>query len=136
MADELDVLFGDVTNGKKYFEELQQGINCDTTQITDSNNNDKGLLDTLKEKLCNSKEEFISTVNSDNALPDELASQESVPITEVTQGIHDADNTTNEELISTHNSERAIADKPLASQDEISVISTHNSSKFVDESFN
>ena len=73
-----------------------------------------------------------------NALPDELSKQDGVPIsTSVTDGIHVGDETNNEELISSHNSERAIEDKPITTNtEEISVISTVNSSKFVDESLN
>jgi hypothetical protein len=136
MSDELDLLFGDISDGKKYFQELQNDIDPNNEQISSHSMHEKSILANIKQKLQGNKEDFISNINYDNALPDELATQESVPITDVTEGIHDADNTNNEELISTHNSERAIADKPLASQDEISVISTHNSSKFVDESFN
>lgn len=136
MNKELDILFGELTDGKIQFQQLQDQIDPNNEQISSHSMNDKTLMATIKEKIEGPKEDFISTTNSDRALPDELAQQEGVPITKSTDGIHDADHTDNEELISTHNSERAIADKPLASQDEISVISTHNSSKFVDESFN
>ena len=106
------------------------------------------LLDTVKERIEEFKEhnnlttdphdELICNTNSDNALPDELSKQDGVPIsTSVTDGIHVGDETNNEELISSHNSERAIEDKPITTNtEEISVISTVNSSKFVDESLN
>ena len=110
--------------------------------------NEKTVLDTVKERIEEFKEynnlttdphdELICNTNSDNALPDELSKQDGVPIsTSVTDGIHVGDETNNEELISSHNSERAIEDKPITTNtEEISVISTVNSSKFVDESLN
>ena len=97
----------------------------------------KNYDNALPDELAKQEGVLISSSNSDRALPDELSKEDGVPITNVTEGIHVADDTDNTELISSHNSERAMDDKPITTNtEEISVISTHNSSKFVDESFN
>lgn len=119
---------------KEVVEEFKEhnGLVTDPNDELISNKNSDQVIDVVKEENI-----LISTKNSDQALPDELSSQEGVPITKVTEGIHVADNTDNTELISSHNSERAMDEKPITTNtEEISVISTHNSSKFVDESLN
>ena len=123
---------------KEKVEEFKEfnGLTSDpNNELISTKNSDNALPDEL------SKEEnvLISTNNSDRALPDELSKEDGIPITSVTDGIHVADSTDNTELISSHNSERALPDmeKPIATNaEEISVISTHNSPKFVDESLN
>lgn len=148
----LDILFGENTDAKAQLSELKDKIQNEEhgfdKQISTNSMNDKNIIETVKEKVEEFKEhnnlttdpndELISNKNSDNALPDELSKEDGVPIsTVVTEGIHDADNTNNEELISTHNSQRALDEKPITQKtEEISVISTHNSSKFIDESLN
>lgn len=148
--DALDILFGENTDAKKTLQDLREEIKNEEhgfdEQISTHSMNKKTVIDVVKEKVEEFKEyngltedpnnELISTKNSDNALPDELSKEEGVPITEVTEGIHLADNTDNTELISSHNSERALDEKPITQTEEITVISTHNSSKFVDESLN
>lgn len=120
--EELDLLFGEVTDAKKTFEELKV--------VSDPNNN--AIADnSIKDKV---EADLISTKNSDNALPNELSKQDDVPIsTETTDGIHHHDETDNTELISTHNSDRAIAEKPVCNTEQINVISTINSSRFETE---
>lgn len=120
--EELDLLFGELTDAKKTFEELKI--------VSDPNNN--AIADnSIKDKV---EADLISTKNSDNALPNELSKQDDVPIsTEITDGIHHDDETDNTELISTHNSDRAIAEKPVCNTEEINVISTINSSRFETE---
>lgn len=118
---------------KEKVEEFKEHNNLVTDpndELISTKNSDNALPDDL------AKEEgvLISSSNSDRALPDELSKEDGVPITKVTEGIHVADNTDNTELISTHNSNRALDEKPITNTEEISVISTHNSSKFVDES--
>ncbi len=142
----LDVLFGQQTDAKKELQNLQTSLTDEAEQISTHSMNEKTILDTVKEKVEEFKEynnlsthphdELISNRNSDNALPDELSKQEGVPIcNNITEGIHSGDNTENDELISSHNSERTIEDKPITTHtEEISVISNTNSSKFVKES--
>ena len=144
----LDILFGENTDAKNTLQDLQNQIYNEETgfdkQISTHSMNDKTIVEKVKEKVEEFKEhnnlvtdpndELISNKNSDRALPDELSKEDGVPITKVTEGIHVADNTDNTELISTHNSNRALDEKPITNTEEISVISTHNSSKFVDES--
>lgn len=120
--DELDLLFGDITDARKSLEDLK-------TQ-TDSNNN--VIADfSIKDKI---EDDLISTKNSDNALPNELSKQDDVPIsTKITDGIHHDDETDNTEFISSHNSDRATAEKSVSNTEEITVISTINSSRFETE---
>lgn len=140
MEEELDMLFGTSTNAKNEFLQLKDATDPDNEQISTHSMNDKTILDTIKEKveelISDDKEPLISNKNSENALPDELSEEPGIPISTVsTDGIHHYDNTENEELISSHNSERALDEKPLTTNtEEIHVISTHNSSKFVDQS--
>ena len=144
----LDMLFGEKTDAKNQLLDLKDVLTPEDQPISTHSMNEKTVLDTVKERIEEFKEhnnltidphdELICNTNSDNALPDELCKQDGVPIsTSVTDGIHVGDETNNEELISSHNSERAIEDKPITTNtEEISVISTVNSSKFVDESLN
>ena len=117
------------------FKEYNGLTNDPNDELISTKNSDNALPD----ELAKNDEVLISSTNSDRALPDELSTQDGIPITKVTEGIHVADNTDNTELISTHNSDRALLDveKPITTNtEEISVISTHNSSQFVDESLN
>ena len=144
----LDMLFGEKTDAKNQLSDLKDVLTPEDQPISTHSMNEKTVLDTVKERIEEFKEynnlttdphdELICNTNSDNALPDELSKQDGVPIsTSVTDGIHVGDETNNEELISSHNSERAIEDRPITTNtEEISVISTVNSSKFVDESLN
>ena len=144
----LDMLFGEKTDAKNQLLDLKDVLTPEDQPISTHSMNEKTVLDTVKERIEEFKEhnnltidphdELICNTNSDNALPDELSKQDGVPIsTSVTDGINVGDETNNEELISSHNSERAIEDKPITTNtEEISVISTVNSSKFVDESLN
>ena len=144
----LDMLFGEKTDAKNQLLDLKDVLTPEDQPISTHSMNEKTVLDTVKERIEEFKEynnltidphdELICNINSDNALPDELSKQDGVPIsTSVTDGIHVGDETNNEELISSHNSERAIEDRPITTNtEEISVISTVNSSKFVDESLN
>lgn len=143
MEKELDILFGDATLAKENFKNLKTEADPSYEQISTHSMNDKSLIETIKERVeefkefnSDGKEELIAQNNSDNALPDELSTQEGVPISTVTtDGIHVADETENQELISTHNSERALDEKPMTTHtEEIDVISAVNSSKFVPES--
>lgn len=121
---------------KEKVEEFKE-YNGLTTDPNDKLISTKNSDNALPDELAKQDGVLISSSNSDRALPDELSKEDGIPITKVTEGIHVADNTDNTELISTHNSERAMDEKPITTNtEEISVISTHNSSKFVDESFN
>lgn len=143
----LDVLFGETTDAKQELKNLQTTITNEDEQISTHSMNDKTIIDTVKQRVEEFKEhnnlttdphdELISNKNSDNALPDELSTQEGVPIcNDSTDGIHSGDETENEELISSHNSSSTTEDKPITTHtEEIDVISNTNSSKFVNESF-
>lgn len=132
---ELDLLFGEMDS---QLNELKQ-IDPDNEQISTHSMNNKTVIETIKERVEEFKEyngltnDFISNKNSENALPDELGGQ-GIPIsTKSTEGIHDADETDNEELISSHNSDNALPhiDTPVTDTEKIDIISDVNSSKFV-----
>lgn len=138
----LDLLFGEATTAKQSFDELKLQTDPEYEPISEKTLEDKTVIETIQEKIEQFKEhnglsedpeeQLISNKNSERALPDELSSQDGVPIsTAATEGIHVADE--NVELISTHNSERALpeVEKPLTNSEEIDVISSVNSSKFV-----
>lgn len=140
MDKELDILFGEGSLVKDNLKGLKIQADPDYEQISTHSMNDKSLMDNIKERVeefkehnFEQKEELISNKNSNNALPDELSTQEGTPIsTTSTDGIHTADETENEELISTHNSDSVLDEKPVTTHtEEIDVISDVNSSKFV-----
>ena len=120
----LDMLFGEKTDAKNQLSDLKDVLTPKDEPISTHSMNEKTVLDTVKERIEEFKEhnnltidphdELICNTNSDNALPDELSKQDGVPIsTSVTDGIHVGDETNNEELISSHTSERAIEDKTI-----------------------
>lgn len=138
----LDTLFGDMDS----LNMLAETLKPKDVQISTHSMNDKTILDKVKERVEEFKEHnglnpdpdtIPITENSDRVLPDELAKEEGVPICKGTEGIHDADITQNEELISSHNSKAVLEEnikcnQPINPQsEEIDVISTHNSEGFV-----
>jgi len=138
----LDTLFGEMDS----LDVLKEELKPKDVQISTHSMNEKSIVDKVKERIDEFKEfnglttdpdTVLIAKNSDMALPDELAKEEGVPICNSTEGIHDADGTQNEELISSHNSKAILEENIKCNQpinkhsEEIDIISTHNSEGFI-----
>lgn len=109
---------------KEKVEEFKEYNNL-TTDPNDKLISTKNSDEALPDELAKEEGVLISTANSDRALPDELSSQDGVPICkQSTEGIHDGDSTPNEELISSHNSDSALIDNDVP-------LSSHNSEELL-----
>ena len=147
----LDLLYGE-SIAEDAFKELKESK--DNNQISDHSMNEKTIIDKVKDRIEEFKEyngiipepELISDNNSDNALPDELSTEDNVPISisnsdralpdelasEDGVPISKASDETihceviEENVISSHNSEAALNLPHLNDEP----ISSHNSSRF------